>query len=252
MSAPAQQAMSPADVKEMKDFLGVAAVSGATIEAFEKHGVAKQQLAQMEDTHMQQMNIMVGDQLRIKKAIRALKVAESREQALKAAESANKAVATYSNTCCCCCVPCTCCRTTWVLSEAGILEKKRQCCGSTEQNNIDFSQVVDINRESAGCGGCVGTITIKSSTGETAVLATNKTEPIFDEIKKYWHAAKAAGTAWDPILGVSRASCCVVVLVTCSWPKQRHSGTALHVPCWPLEGWGPAVRCCVVLLFLST
>jgi len=56
MSAPAQQAMSPADVKEMKDFLGVAAVSGATIEAFEKHGVAKQQLAQMEDTHMQQMN----------------------------------------------------------------------------------------------------------------------------------------------------------------------------------------------------
>ena len=89
--------MSPADVKEMKDFLGVAAVSGATIEAFEKHGVAKQQLAQMEDTHMQQMNIMVGDQLRIKKAIRALKVAESREQALKAAESANKAVATYSN-----------------------------------------------------------------------------------------------------------------------------------------------------------
>ncbi|CAE7694928.1 rps2 [Symbiodinium sp. CCMP2592] len=199
MFAPSQQSMSAAEQQETKTWLTSVAFTSATIEAFEKHALGKNQLAYLEDTHLKQMNICIGDQLRIKKAAQELKKEEARQQAMQEAERANKIVATFADKFSCCGLPCTPFqhhRTTWQMSEAGIVEHKGLGLGKgVKQNNIDFAQVADVDRQSSGCGGCLGTVTLTTTTSETYVLKTDQSKVVFDDVKKHWQAAKAAGTA---------------------------------------------------------
>ena len=201
MSAPAQQSMSglsSSEKQNVQDWLRKVVYSPQTMEAFDRHGVSMKQLVLLEDGHMEQMQLFVGEQLRLKQGLKVLKMETERKERRLAAEAAAKIVASFWgwNPCCRCCPWCVCppnpCSSTkWQLSEAGIIERKAQgCTKGVKHNNIDFAQLVDINRESSGCCSCLGTVYLETETGESLELKTVNSKKVMDKIKTYWQMAK--------------------------------------------------------------
>uniref|UniRef100_A0A0G4HVJ2 SAM domain-containing protein n=1 Tax=Chromera velia CCMP2878 TaxID=1169474 RepID=A0A0G4HVJ2_9ALVE len=171
---------------------------------FAANRIAHDKVAYLEDSHMKEMGILIGDRLRLLPTIEKMRVMAQRtatEDHLHELKTVKQSFKHYYGGCfhwCDCCIDCFRATKHWKVSGIGFqVETREPCKGAHELDNVDFVQMKDIVLRHPGCyeAICCGAAEIEVTTEQEGALILGQrpavVEKTYEFLRHQWEHYRA-------------------------------------------------------------